>query len=436
MKRVLVVSPAFPPISTADLHRVRTSLPYFRDFGWEPTVLALSPESHGGLNEPELLRTVPSHVAVYRTSALPRRLMQLAGIGDAGLRGLGHLYARGADVIRRESIDLVYFSTTMFPVMVLGRLWRARFGVPYVTDFQDPWKTDYQGAGRQRGVKARLAQMMHSTLEPIAMRKVDGVIAVSPHYLDTLQRRYGWITPDMCAAIPFGASEADLAAASAIAFENAIFDPRDGRRHGIAVGRGGRDMSLAAEVLFRALSLVLERRGAPAIKLSFVGTDYARAGHGRPTIAPVAEQFGVAHAVEEHPARVPYLHALRLLRDSHFTVILGSDDPAYSPSKIYPYLLARRPFVAVMHADSPAVPLLRQAGTGIVSTFRAGEDLAPTVARLAEQWPALATRGPADAAVPSSVLESVGARELTRRQCMVFDAAAGRRTLQGIPCTG
>ena len=435
MKRVLVVSPAFPPTSTADLHRVRTSLPYFRDFGWDPIVLALAPESHGGLIEPELVRTIPPHVAVYRTGALPRRLMRLAGIGDAGLRGLGHLYARGAEVIRRESIDLVYFSTTMFPVMVLGRVWRARFGVPFVMDFQDPWRADYRGAGRPQGPKAQLARAMHATLEPLAMRNVDGVIAVSPAYIDTLRRRYPWISEDMCATIPFGASEADLDAAQAIAFDNTCFDPRDGRRHGIAVGRGGRDMSIAAEVLFRALALLLERRANPAIKLSFVGTDYARQG-GRATLAPLAEQFGVGHAVEEHPARVPYLQALRLLRDSHFTVILGSDDPAYSPSKIYPYLVAKRPFIAVMHADSPAVPLLRKAGTGIVATFRPGDDLAPAVARLAESWPALATRGPADAVAPADVLDSICARELTRRQCMVFDAAAGRRTPQGIPCTG
>ena len=434
MKRVLVVSPAFPPSSTADLHRVRTSLPYFREFGWEPIVLALTPESHGGLVEPELLHTVPSHVAVYRTAALPRRVMRCAGIGDAGLRGLGHLYARGANLIRREGIDLVYFSTTMFPVMALGRLWRARFGVPFVTDFQDPWKTDYQGAGRQTGLKARLARLMHGTLEPITMRHVDGVIAVSRAYIDTLQRRYSWITDDMCATIPFGASHADLDVAEAILFDNTFFDPRDGRRHGVAVGRGGRDMSLAAEMLCRALSLTLERRGQVPIKLSFIGTDYGQ--KGRETIAPVARQFGVGDAVEEHPARVPYLQALRLLRESHFTVILGSDDPAYSPSKIYPYLLAKRPFLAILHADSPAVPLLRQAGTGLIATFRPGEDFAPSVARLAENLPALASRGPADAPAPASLLESVSARELTRRQCAVFDSAAGRRTPQGIPCTG
>ena len=36
MRRVLIVSPSFPPISAADLHRVRMSLPYYREFGWEP----------------------------------------------------------------------------------------------------------------------------------------------------------------------------------------------------------------------------------------------------------------------------------------------------------------------------------------------------------------------------------------------------------------
>ena len=66
---------------------------------------------------------------------------------------------------------------------------------------------------------------------------------------------------------------------------------------------------------------------------------------------------------------MPYLQGLRLLADAHFCVMLGSDDPAYSPSKVYPYLMTGRPFVAVLHEASPVLPLLRQSGAGVVATF-------------------------------------------------------------------
>lgn len=437
MKRVLVVSPSFPPTSAADLHRVRMSLPHFTSFGWSPYVLAIDPVHHGGLVEPELLTTLPSSIPVTRTRAVPERVTRLFGIGNAGLRGLGHLYTAGLQLIEREAIDLVFFSTTMFPVMALGRLWKSRTGTPYVVDLQDPWKTDYRGAGRQAGFKARLARVMHGALEPFAMRRIDGVVSVSRSYIETLQRRYPWLTDDCCAVIPFGTDAADFDAARNLsAWRNPFFDPHDGRIHIVAVGRGGRDMRQAADLLFTALRIFQDRVQAfPPLHFWFVGTDYA-SDRGHQTIAPAADAAGVGDIVTESPPRLPYLQALRLLGDGHFTVILGSDDASYSPSKVYPYLLAGKPFIAVLHADSPVVPLLREAGTGVVATFQPGEDPALAVVRLADSLTRLLASPPADARVAPELLAAVSARELTRRQCSVFDLVLRRQGTEGLPCAG
>ena len=52
MKRVLIVTPNWPPVSYPDLHRVRMALPYFQQFGWEPIILKIDPDeqqgAHGG----------------------------------------------------------------------------------------------------------------------------------------------------------------------------------------------------------------------------------------------------------------------------------------------------------------------------------------------------------------------------------------------------
>lgn len=434
MKRVLVVSPSFPPISAADLHRVRTSLPFYREFGWQPFVLSVDPAAHGGLQEPELLATVPHDIPVTRCGAIPATVTGVLGVRAIGLRALPQLYAAGAALIRQHAIDLVYFSTTMFPSVVLGRLWKARFGTPYVIDMQDPWKTDYRGAGVQPGLKAGAARAMHGRLEPFAMRRVDGITSVSPAYSEVLQRRYPWIHPEMCATIPFGASAGDIDAARALPWTNPFFDRDDGHRYGVSVGRGGRDLARAAEILFAAVRRRDDQDGRPGrTRLAFVGTDYARDG-GRRTIEPVATAAGVGTMVEESPARVPYLQGLRLLGDAHFCVMLGSDDPAYSPSKVYPYLMTGRPFVAVLHEASPVIPLLRQSGAGIVATFGDTESSDVVANRLSEVMPWVMTRAHATVVPPESLLESVGAREMTRRLCVSFEAAVRHASPQGIPC--
>ena len=103
------------------MHRVRLSAPYYRDFGWQPFVLAVDPDAHGGLREPELLATVPDDVPVTRCGAVPATdRTDRVGVGDVGLRALPQLYAAGAALIRRRGIDLVYFSTTVFPCWSWG----------------------------------------------------------------------------------------------------------------------------------------------------------------------------------------------------------------------------------------------------------------------------------------------------------------------------
>ena len=438
MKRVLIVSPHFPPVNAADMHRVRVSLPHFASFGWKPYVLSVAPECQEMPLEPRLRETLPADLSVAYTRALPARVTRALGVGNVGLRAFGHLYREGARIIARESIDLVFFSTTVFPVMALGRLWKRRFGVPYVLDIQDAWLSEYYDdkPASAKPPKYAWARTLHATLEPFTMRKVDALMAVSSAYLTTLRRRYPWIAEDVCRTVPFGASADDFAVADRLAWRNPVFTPGDGRTHGVALGRGGEDMRIAATILFRALR-ECAADGRPPVHLSFVGTDYAPATKARKTLAPIADAEGIGAMITEQPERVPYFEGLRLLRDAHFLVILGSDDPEYSPSKVYPYILARRPIVAVLHAANPVADVLTRTRAGLVVTFRNEGDVARTASDLAGRLGEFVSRLPVEPEINWAAFEPFSARELTRRQCELFDASARPRPVAAeVPCLG
>ena len=115
------------------------------------------------------------------------------------------------------------------------------------------------------------------------------------------------------------------------------------------------------------------------------------------------------------------------MSDADLLLLIGSDDPQYSASKAYPYLLARKPLVAVIHERSGLVPLLREAATLLV-TFGDG-DRAATTAQLAAGLRALLANLPARVTLSDSAAAACSAREMTRRQCEVFDrvVARGRR---------
>ena len=120
-RKVLIVSPHFPPINAPDHQRVRMALPHFAEFGWEPTVLAVRPECVEGVLDPRLEQSLPGDARVVRTGAWPSGFTRKFGLGSLALRALPYLFAQGNRLLAFRKFDLVFFSTTMFPVMALGR---------------------------------------------------------------------------------------------------------------------------------------------------------------------------------------------------------------------------------------------------------------------------------------------------------------------------
>lgn len=428
MRRVLIVSPHFPPTNAADMHRVRISLPFYREFGWEPEVLAVDAAYVEGTPEPGLLETVPEGVPVHRVKALPARLARKVGFSALGLRAFPFLYREGVRVIRRNRPDVVFFSTTMFPLMPLGRLWKRRFGVPFVLDMQDPWVSDYydRNPGAPRLPKHHLAQRMHKMLEPWTMRDVDGLIAVSENYHCVLRERYPWIRESACRTLPFGAPAHDFAIAARADLPTTLFDPADGLWHGVYAGRLGADMRLACQAICEALAAGLQEDPAffRRVRLHFVGTDYAIGASAKATIRPIADSMGLGEMISEEPQRLPYLDVLRLLKAADFLLVPGSDDPAYTASKLYPYILARKPLLAVFHQASSVVHIVRSTAAGEVVPFDSADTSSDIACRLLPVWKTLLARLPFEPPTDWEAFEPYTAREMTRRQCELFDCVS------------
>jgi hypothetical protein len=432
--RALVVCPCFPPVNTPDHHRVRVSLPYYREFGWDVEVLAVRPDRVESAQDPTLLRTVPTGTVVHHAEALPARWSRRCGLGDLGLRALPGLNATAGRLLARRRFDLAFFSTTVFPALALGPLWRRRFGLPYVVDFQDPWRSDYY-AGRTHLApggrwKYGLSQLLARALEPAVVRRAAHVLTVSPRYPRDLRRHYPEVPARRFTVLPFAAAESDFGHLAGPDVRQRVFDPADGLRHVVYAGVVPSSMAKAVEAFLLAVARLRESRPAELARLRFhfVGTSYAPGARGPGLVGAAAQRLGVADLVEEVPQRVPYLQGLALLRDSHAVLVIGSDDPGYSPSKVFPCVLSRRPILAVLHRESSACDLIERCRAGEVVRFDAAmsaEEVAVEVA------PALARAlaRPAGAAPDTEwgAFAPYTAREMTRRQCAVFDAAMAAR---------
>jgi glycosyltransferase involved in cell wall biosynthesis len=409
------------------MHRVRSTLPYFRERGYEPFVLALDPSATSAPRDPLLLATVGEDVRVWRVPAWPERATRWLGVRNPALRGAPSLIKVGSRIIREQGIDLVYFSTTAFPLMTLGRYWKARFGVPYVLDLQDPWYTEYYSGpnaapppgGR---LKFEIANTCARFLEQVTLRAAGRIITVSAAYREALTARYPWLSSEQFTVLPFGAPALDFEVLGGTSVRQNVFSPDDGLEHWVYVGRGGRDMWFALRGFFGALreARIATPRRFDHLRVHFVGTDYADEQRARKSVEQIANEHGVADLVEERTTRIPYFEALQCLREADALIVPGSDDAGYTASKIYPYVLAQRPLLAIFHRNSSSASILQRARAGTVVTFETDESVQSLQTRIGEAWFA-GDRPPA----PTTDWEAFApftAREMAQRQFDVFDA--------------
>ncbi len=345
------------------MQRVRTSLPYFKEHNWEVEIVMVDAQYCEMPTDELLLQTIPAGVKIHALKALKRGLTSKFGFGAIAFRSFWFYRKKVDELLLSKKFDLIYFSTTQFPICVLGAHWKKRFGVPYVIDMQDPWYSAYYDNKKQQPPKYKLIYALHKRLEAIVMNQVSALISVSESYIVDLKNRYPRIKDVPSATITFGGFEPDmdLAKKNRSIFVN-LLDP--GFKNIVYIGRGGVDLHSAITPLFEAFKQLVA--GQPDIynniKFYFIGTSYAPKGQGELTILPLAKQFGIENNVIEITDRISYFHSLATLLQADALFIPGSDDPRYSPSKLYPYILAKKPLLAIFNPISPALNILNECG--------------------------------------------------------------------------
>jgi hypothetical protein len=193
-------------VNAADMHRVRTSLAYFHENGWDAEVVCVDPAyTNMGLDK-LLLKSIPPNIKIHRVKALSIKYTQKIGLGSLALRSLWYYRKYVNGLLKTQHFDLVYFSTTQFPICILGAYWKKKFNIPYVIDMQDPWHSDYyrDKPKAEQPPKYWFSYRLNKHLEPIALKQASGLISVSEDYITALKTRYPVIKKIPAATITFG----------------------------------------------------------------------------------------------------------------------------------------------------------------------------------------------------------------------------------------
>jgi hypothetical protein len=421
LKRLLIISPYFPPVNTADMQRVRMSLPYFEQQGWKAEVVAVDPKYTDLPLDELLIESIPAAIKVHLVKAFSKSWTSQIGFGSIAYRSYWFVRKEVNRLLEKEKFDLIYFSTTQFQVCILGAYLKKRFNIPYVIDMQDPWHSEYyrDKPKQQKPPKYWLSYRLNKYLEPIAIKQASGLVSVSENYIKILKNRYPQIEQIPAATITFGAFAPDLkiAARHQNEFER-LLDP--GFKNIVYIGRGGMDMYNAIKPIFETLKKGLLDDFAlfSRLKLYFIGTSYAPAGKGNQTVIPLAKQYGLEESVIEITDRVGYYHTLTTLLQADALFIPGSDDPQYTASKIYPYLLTNKPLLAIFNSNSSSLNILDEIGVNHAFSYDKTADINLKIKGF---FKGVIDNNIKEPDYNPIAIEKYSAKMMTKRQCDLFN---------------
>jgi glycosyltransferase involved in cell wall biosynthesis len=424
-RRVLIVTPYFPPSTVAGVHRARHLAKHLPAAGWEPTVLCVNEAYHTERLDPELAELLPKGMDIVKVSALSAARMRCFGIGDIGIRAYPYLSRAIRDIVRSRKSDVVMITGSPFYPFLLARQVKRLLKRPVVLDFQDPWVSRW-GATCTPLTKAWAAHQVARWLEPIAVHSADFITSVSKGQNDEFAARYPNFPRDRLAAIPIGGDANDFTYLHTHPLaEREVIMPREAINISYVGTMLPRSEPVVSAVFSAVAKLVAsDEQWVRRLQLNFVGTSNQPSGFGTFKIMALAERYGISDFVSETPQRVPYMQALDLLANSHALILIGSDEPHYTASKIYPALLSGRPIIALFHQASSAYEILQRSGGARVIGFDTHEKLRTMTDAIANALREIVLTPQTVGSIDRSVVAGYEASVIAARYAEIFDRLA------------
>jgi hypothetical protein len=378
MKQVLIIAPDFPPSTYPPALRARYFAQYLPEFGWQPTVFTIDARDYEWPIDNQNGSLVPKNIEVVRTRALPVRFTRRIGIGDIGLRSLWAHWQTIRKLCKDKKFDLVFVSIPPYIPSILARMSFEHFKIPYVIDYIDPWVIpNYWKTFFKRPLKRTLAHLLSLFLEPLVLARASCLTGVSRGLTELVLSRYSKLSQMPTCEIPFGGEPGDFDFLKKNPIKNKIFSPGNGFFHMSYVGMLNADFLPQLEAVMRAVKIGCEKFPGifSPLRLHFIGTSYAAHTNVPSQALPLAKKIGIEDKVDEHTARISYLEAVQVLLDSDALLAVGSNKIYYAASKIFPYILARKPILAFFHEKSSVVKILKETRAGEIVTFNLEGDL-------------------------------------------------------------
>lgn len=418
MKKILIISPHFPPSNLAAVHRSRLFAQHLPAFGWNPVILTVDEKYYEEKLDENLVKLLPQQLRIEKTKAFGVTRPRL--IGDIGLRGFAQLYKKAKRLIKAEAIDFLYIPIPSFYAALLGRMLHASTGIRYGIDYIDPWVHTFPDGASMRH---KASEAIANFLEPIAIKKASLITGVAEGYYKGVEERNPYLK-NTCifGAMPYGGEKQDHEKVKQLAIKPYLFQ----KNYKLQLVYAGAMLPKAYQPLEQIFSSIQNNRAAfENLELHFIGTGKTPDDPNGFNIKPLAEKYNLWQSVVfEYPRRIPYMDVLVHLDAADGIFILGSTEPHYTPSKVYQGVLSGKPILAILHKESSALQVLNKTNAGVFYPLDPEHlyDLGASFAQLFKDYVAFAGNF-TPSQVKQQELEVYSAFSVTKKLAELIDKA-------------
>ncbi len=379
MKKVLIIGFRFPPTNSIGAVRVGKLAKYLPEFGWEPMVLT----AEVGAGVPQTLPVEIDESRIVRTPSFSLQTPITKGlhtfkIGSAGMvpeapfwsraaykiiRPLGavfelpiigtllsepigwyfHAVKEGLKILDKENIDVLFSSSLPKTSHLIAAQLHQKTKIPWVAEYRDLWVNPYNN--RSRGY-----DFFDRKLEKTLMQGCGLLITVSESTVEELKL----VHSKRVETIHNGFDEEDYS-------ESVPLTSKFTLTYTGGIYAGKRDPT----PLFQALTeLQQESRLSPGdFEVRFYG------GSSLQSLLPIIKDYHLKELVKIY-GLVPFRESISRQKESTALLLLEWNNPQASHNysgKIFEYLGAHRPVLAIAYKTGAIDRLLRDTGAGVLA---------------------------------------------------------------------
>lgn len=367
VKRILMIAYHFPPLQgSSGIQRTLRFSQYLPEFGWQPIILTAHPRAYQNIDHTQL-EDISNKTAIYRAFAMDtsrhlsfmKRYPQILALPDRWITWWLGAVPTGLYLIKKYKPDIIWSTYPIATAHLIGYTLNRMTKTPWIADFRDPMvQVDYPSNP--------LTYRAYQWIENKTMSHCTRAVFTTPGTRNDYINRFPTIPESHFNLIENGYDEQSFVSAAT------SVDCSSGKKqitliHSGVVYPSERDPT----VFFEALSELLQQAliSANTLKIIF------RAPHHDRHLQQLIDRFGIGSIVSLAPP-IAYKEALsEMLSADGLLILQASNCNNQIPAKIYEYLRAQRPILALTDPLGDTAGKLKEMGIESIARLDSKADI-------------------------------------------------------------